>query len=109
MSILYIVVITCCFFFQSRRRHTIFSLVTVVQTFALPILCPIARCGMNSGSAFARNSAYRGPSSFSAFVLSRQRTPSKSKPHRGRRIRAEERRVGQYGGSTFRTRWARDH
>src|SRR3546814_5767822 len=48
------VCISCCFFFSSRRRHTRFALVTVVQTCALPIYAGLQAPG--ASLSFAQGS-----------------------------------------------------
>src|SRR3546814_6332872 len=50
----------CVFFFSSRRRHTRFALVTVVQTCALPIY---GNAPQGAGLTSARGDRNRGPCS----------------------------------------------
>src|SRR3546814_8897701 len=54
LSTMYISSFLCMFFFSSRRRHTSCSLVTVVQTCALPICTPPLERGADTrtGSLF---------------------------------------------------------
>src|SRR3546814_9121968 len=82
-------IFTVCFvffFFSSRRRHTRCALVTGVQTCALPIL--ICR-------APSHRSRPNAPQAHPASKISRRRT--------------EERRVGEEGVGTWRSRGSRSH
>src|SRR3546814_11464981 len=96
----------CWFFLSSRRRHTICALVTGVQTCALPIF-PISS-GLQSpetdpagghGPAIAtsgrRDAFHRASGDFRALHCSADRRIA---------ARSEERRVGEGGVSTCRSR-----
>src|SRR3546814_7989360 len=77
------------FFFSSRRRHTRCSLVTGVQTCALPI-CPLGWIGHIFGRFCEQNGIEH----------------HLTKPYHPR---SEERRVGKECVSTCRSRWSPYH
>src|SRR3546814_9587342 len=114
------------FFFSSRRRHTRCALVTGVQTCALPI----SSGGLGSyGEASLRGSSGRqvrilldglpldtgggdatSLSLISPFLLERVDVYQGRVPvGLGSGLRSEERRVGDEGVSTCRSRWAPYH
>src|SRR3546814_9262039 len=91
-----------CFFFSSRRRHTICSLVTGVQTCALPIYVDGDR-GPDPGE----NDRRRQRQLDGEQPLRRRHPDSDGGLARGRRT--AERRVGKECVSTCRSRWPPSH
>src|SRR3546814_2910702 len=100
-------VTTILFFFSSIRRHTIFALVTGVQTCALPIYL---RCRPDGGAGDER----RGIPREQVQPLFEAQERSKHDPRRLRGYpiaapalhnRLEERRVGKESVSKCRSRW----
>src|SRR3546814_17625002 len=115
-----------CFVFSSRRRHTRCALVTGVQTCALPILKRIVYTSFteptpsslftmvqahvetermlgDSGISHAilRNNQYAA--NIDGFVAQAIETGTLAMP--AAEARSEERRVGNEGSSTWRSRW----
>src|SRR3546814_4038989 len=90
----------CVFFFASKRRHTIFALVTGVQTFALPLLIysldfmTLLVIAPNLLGAIGLGSDLIA---FAAMLLP---------PIHIYKQRSEERRVGKECVSTSRSRWS---
>src|SRR3546814_8095927 len=91
------------FFVSSRRRHTSCSLVTGVQTCALPI-CPVPR-HLGTGLAAGRD----GLGDFAALLVA-ELGPTPADPSFCASLgRSEERRVGKECVSTCRSRWSPYH
>src|SRR3546814_13858728 len=95
------------FFFSSRRRHTRCTLVTGVQTCALPIC---RGCGRNastiSSSRWRSSGRGRFRGTWSIPICGGGRNWKRSSI---RRSRSEERRVGKECVSTCRSRWSPYH
>src|SRR3546814_3820864 len=95
----------CCFF-SSRRRHTRYSLVTGVQTGALPIFCA---WGEEFSGAVLEYGVWPDPQR--AYFSLRDVTKTLSTVAEGTGLegaiyRSEERRVGNKCISTCRYRWS---
>src|SRR3546814_9255284 len=104
--------ITFCFF-SIRRRHTIFALVTGVQTCALPI-CPNMTIQMDFLGAERKVRAVELPAI--AIAPTEYGSRNTAVNRRGKAFgpienkgRSEERRVGKGGVSTCRSRWSPFH
>src|SRR3546814_9383128 len=98
-----VVLVAVFFFFSSRRRHTRCSLVTGVQTCALPI-CLFAEQDRDALDAMRKNLA-----TFGAAARADIRAGSVLALGPARRTRSEERRVGKECVSTCRSRWSPYH
>src|SRR3546814_2019716 len=97
-----------CFFFSSRRRHTRCTLVTGVQTCALPIWT-----ATQSGYATTRHAE---KTNFGIRAASRKRLPGQGKAadikmsmKQQTKERSEERSVGKECVSKCRSRWSPYH
>src|SRR3546814_6421037 len=111
-----VLIISVCFFFSSRRRHTSVSLVTGVQTFALPI-CDLLALGETLENA-PDHRFHRGEdvvlldeTHLDVELVEFARQPVGARvlvAEAGRDLeRAEERRVGKECVSRCSYRWAR--
>src|SRR3546814_6802580 len=92
-----------CFFFSRRRRHTVCSLVTGVQTCALPI------CWLRNLFGFYVAREIVGFDRFAHVARWLDHGLARPAVQRGLEVtaaRSEERRVGKGCGSTWRSRWS---
>src|SRR3546814_9241685 len=99
---MYVLILFLCFFFSSRRRHTRCSLVTGVQTCALPISAAgwLLAADTPAPAHAARNNTTPPPApAETAFVPGSAAVVARS----------EERRVGKECVSTCRSRWSPYH
>src|SRR3546814_14797009 len=102
----------CYFFFSSRRRHTRCALVTGVQTCAFPIYCADVMLGtLRKDETGALSTTYK-----SQILVRADSGITDIKGLKGKKFafsdplsRSEERRVGQEGVSTCRSRWSPYH
>src|SRR3546814_1819950 len=103
------------FFFSSRRRHTRCTLVTGVQTCALPILAApgfFEQIASSDGGSLAEAAlnwlaSQIVPSPCPFRTATNQAKPSQAKPSQAKR--SEERRVGKECVRTCRSRWSQYH
>src|SRR3546814_3013812 len=104
------------FFFSSRRRHTSRSLVTGVQTCALPSLFVAVPLALHYAVRFFPwlEGVLRTASDWSIYgtvlaLLAGLVVSHKWLPDGDRRLRSDERRVGKVGFGTLRSRWSPYH